>query len=220
MAKNYYAILGVSPNVTAKQLKQRFRELARQRHPDRFQGALKVQAEAEFQDITEAFNVLSDPVRRRQHDSELQRPRQTAAANDPKQLARVFLNRGIRAYKAQSYLEAASNFNRVTEIDPQDPQGWHHLALTCLEEERWLPKAREAIERACELAPEKVSYLKLAGRIFARSGMASRAKAYYNEALRVGGPDAALRQALEELAGPAEKAAPKNSKSRLFGKSW
>ncbi|HSM50193.1 MAG TPA: DnaJ domain-containing protein, partial [Thermoanaerobaculia bacterium] len=45
MAKDLYAILGVSRTATPDQIRQRFRELARTSHPDRFQGEARRRAE-------------------------------------------------------------------------------------------------------------------------------------------------------------------------------
>lgn len=218
MTKDFYRVLDLPRDVKARDIKVRFRELARERHPDRFTGADKDQAEREFQDITEAFNVLTDPVRRRQHDLELDRPAQRAV-HDPKEVVRVYLNRGIRAYKSQNLAEAAGNFARATEADPTNYQAWHHLALTCVREKRWLERAQEAIGKACDLRPDHPPYLKLAGKIYARSGMTARAKQYYNQALRVGGPDSAVSKALKEL-GQAPASDPEKGKSGLFGKIW
>jgi curved DNA-binding protein CbpA len=220
--KDFYSILGVSRTATPQDIKKRFLELARERHPDRFKGEEKAKAELVFQDITEAFNVLSDAVRRRQIDAELNRPA-NSRPSDNSEVMRVYLNRGIRAYKEGKWLEAATQFDRATQTDPQNVQAWHHLALTCVKEERWNSKAQEAIERALQLEPQNVSYLKLAGKIFASGGMAARAKQYYNDALKVGGPDAAVRKALEELGGGAsagERAAPEKGKPSLFRKIW
>lgn len=220
--KDFYAILGVSRTASPQDIKKRFLELARERHPDRFKGEEKAKAELVFQDITEAFNVLSDAVRRRQIDAELNRPA-SQRTSDNSEVMRVYLNRGIRAYKEGNWLEAATQFDRATQTDPQNVQAWHHLALTCVKEERWNSKAQEAIERALQLDPRNASYLKLAGKIFASGGMAARAKQYYNDALKVGGPDAAVRKALEELGGGApagEHAAPEKGKPSLFRKIW
>ena len=216
--KDFYKVLGLPRNVKAPEVKARFRELARERHPDRFQGEDKERAEREFQDITEAFNVLTDPIRRRQHDLDLDRPSRQAV-HDPKEVVRVYLNRGIRAFKKHNLAEAAGNFSRATEAAPDSYQAWHHLALTCVREKRWLPRAQEAIVKACELRPDHVPYLKLAGKIFARSGMTARAKQYYNQALRVGGPDFAVSKALKEL-GEAPKPEQEKGKPGLFGKIW
>ena len=45
MARDLYAVLAVPRNATEEQIRQRFRETARLRHPDRFQGAEKETAE-------------------------------------------------------------------------------------------------------------------------------------------------------------------------------
>jgi curved DNA-binding protein CbpA len=200
MARDFYTVLAVPRNATEDQIRQRFRELARTRHPDRFQGAEKARAEKEFQEITQAFNVLVDPERRRRHDSELVRPEETSA-NDPRQLFRVYLQRGVKAYKEKSYLEAASNFDLATQADPKNGQAWHHLAQACSQQRNWLPRAVDAIERACQLEPMNPAYLKQAGRICALAGQTERAVQYYRKALQWGGDDDTVSQALEELSG-------------------
>ncbi len=218
MSKDFYKVLALPRDVKPPDIKARFRELARERHPDRFQGEDKAQAEADFQDITEAFNILMDPLRRRQHDLDLDRPTRSSV-HDPQEIVRVYLNRGIRAFKKNNRAEAAANFSRVTEMDPENYQAWHHLALTCAREKRWLPKAQEAIVKACELRPRHVPYLKLAGKIFAHSGMTSRAKQYYNQALREGGSDLAISKGLKALE-EAPRQDQEKSKPGLFRKIW
>ncbi|MEL7061770.1 MAG: DnaJ domain-containing protein [Acidobacteriota bacterium] len=204
--RDFYSILGVSRTASPKDIKARFRELAREGHPDRFQGAEKQRAELAFQEITEAFNVLNDPVRRRQLDLVLAKPQ--AARHDPADLLRVYLNRGIRAYKKGDYLEAANNFDRATQTNAESPQAWHHLALTCLKEKRWLERAQSAIERAIALRPDHAPYAKLAGRIHAESGAPAKARQYYNRALKIGGPDPAVAKALQQLGGGDPTARP------------
>ena len=71
MAEDYYSILGVPRNATTKQIRDRFLQLAREQHPDRILDGDKVQAETEFQKITESYNVLHDAERRRLFDQEL-----------------------------------------------------------------------------------------------------------------------------------------------------
>ena len=64
MQVDFYAVLGVPRNATAEQIKERFLQLTREKHPDRFRGAEKQRAELAFQEITQAFNTLSNPERR------------------------------------------------------------------------------------------------------------------------------------------------------------
>jgi len=221
--KSFYEVLQLPSNVTTDDLQARFRELARDEHPDRFSGEAKKRAELRFQEITEAFNVLRDPKRRREHDQDLERP--TRQGRDPAQEARVFLARGIKAFKVNNFIEAADNFDRATKAEPSNHQTWHHLALTCYQEERWTEKAQEAIERALELRANHPPYVKLAARIYVKAKMTAKAKEYYNLLIRLGGSDATVRKALE-AGGPARSRASaaatdkgqEKEKSGLFGK--
>ena len=214
MARDFYAVLALPRSATEDQIRQRFRELARTRHPDRFQGAEKARAETEFQEITQAFNVLADSERRRRHDLELARPEETLSASDPRQAFRAYLQRGVKAYKEKNWLEAASDFDQATQADPRSAQAWHHLAQACSQQKTWLPRAVAAIESACQLEPMNVTYLKQAGRICALAGQTEQAVQYYRKALQWGGEDAAVRQALDEL--NPDSSAP--SRWGLFGK--
>ncbi len=64
--KDFYAVLGVSKNVSEADLKKTYRKLARQYHPDSNPGDAK--AEARFKEISEAHSVLSDPEQRKEYD--------------------------------------------------------------------------------------------------------------------------------------------------------
>ena len=67
--ENYYQILGVPPNASQEQIKEHFRFLAQAYHPDKFAtSAHKKHAEAAFKKINDAYQVLSNPVRRDEYD--------------------------------------------------------------------------------------------------------------------------------------------------------
>lgn len=67
MAKDYYAILGVSRNAGDKDIKAAFRKLARKYHPD--VNPNDKTAESKFKEISQAHEVLSDPEKRKLYDS-------------------------------------------------------------------------------------------------------------------------------------------------------
>jgi curved DNA-binding protein CbpA len=212
MSKDYYSVLSVARNATPDEIRECFRQLARERHPDRFQGEERAQAEIAFQGLTEAFNVLSNTERRRQHDLELARPT-TEPGSDNARMARFHVEAGTAFYREGNYPAAAEAFERVTQLAPENHQAWHHLAQSLVLQRRALPKAGQAIARACELNPVSPQYLKLAGRIHAELGIADKAERYYNEAIALGGEDPTVSKALEEL-----RARSKKGRSGLFGR--
>jgi curved DNA-binding protein CbpA len=63
--KDYYALLGVAPDATAAQIKSAYRTLAKQYHPDVNTSS---DAAEKFREITEAYDTLTDPDRRRRYD--------------------------------------------------------------------------------------------------------------------------------------------------------
>jgi curved DNA-binding protein len=64
--KDYYETLGVSRNASDAEIKKAFRKLAREHHPDVAKN--KKQAEEKFKEINEAYEVLSDPSKRKKYD--------------------------------------------------------------------------------------------------------------------------------------------------------
>ncbi len=64
--KDYYKILGVEPNADEKTIKQTYRKLARQYHPDVNPG--NKEAAEKFKEINEAYQVISNPEERKKYD--------------------------------------------------------------------------------------------------------------------------------------------------------
>jgi molecular chaperone DnaJ len=66
-ARDYYEVLGVGRNADDGEVKKAFRRLARELHPD--VNAHDPEAETKFKEAAEAYEVLSDPERRRLYDT-------------------------------------------------------------------------------------------------------------------------------------------------------
>ncbi len=65
--KDYYAILGCAPNADQSVIQAAYRALAKKHHPDANQGS--DESKAKFQELQEAYEVLSNPTKRAYYDS-------------------------------------------------------------------------------------------------------------------------------------------------------
>jgi uncharacterized membrane protein YsdA (DUF1294 family) len=64
--KDYYAILGVPRNATPEEIREAYRRLAKEYHPDKNPSP---EAEERFKLVNEAYQVLSDPAKRAEYDA-------------------------------------------------------------------------------------------------------------------------------------------------------
>lgn len=78
---NFYAILGVPQDADINDIKQKYRKLVKECHPDIHPGDVK--AEERFKQISQAYAVLADKEKRKEYDKELN-GRKTADVNQKK----------------------------------------------------------------------------------------------------------------------------------------
>ncbi len=64
--KDYYAVLGVSPEADQKAITKAYRRLARENHPDANRG--DAAAEERFKEISAAYDVVGDAEKRKKYD--------------------------------------------------------------------------------------------------------------------------------------------------------
>ena len=64
--KDYYKILGIPENALDAEIKKTYRKLALEHHPD--QNKNDPESEEKFKQITEAYGVLIDPIKRKEYD--------------------------------------------------------------------------------------------------------------------------------------------------------
>jgi DnaJ-class molecular chaperone len=140
-ARNYYVLLGVSRNETPAGIRAAFREMAKRLHPDR----AGQQGTAAFQELAEAYEVLSDPGRRLQYDRDL-----SAAEERPAAVRRTVPVEPLAP-------EAPSFFGRPETVRPSFHEVYDRYARNFTG--RHVPKAEraEALTLELILTPEEAA---------------------------------------------------------------
>lgn len=197
MKVNYYEVLGVERSASEQEIRDRFRQLAREQHPDRYKGDDKAGAERRFQVLTEAVNILTNPVKRKQHDAELSSGASRGAA-DFTQVAKAYMAKGVKAFKEGDMRAAYENFDMAVKHHP-DARGFHYLALAAHRIPAYTRQAVQAIESALQREPVNALFLKDAGLICKRAGLSTKAERYLDEALKWDPDNIEIQSALAEL---------------------
>jgi DnaJ-class molecular chaperone len=65
--KDYYLVLKISKDASTNDIKKQYRNLAKHYHPDKNKSA---DAQEKFVEISEAYSILSDPIKRAQYDNQ------------------------------------------------------------------------------------------------------------------------------------------------------
>lgn len=198
MKLNYYEVLGVERSASEQEIRDRFRKLARENHPDRYRGGDKADAERKFQVLTEAVNVLTNAEKRKQHDAGLGAG--AAKGNvDFTQIAKAYLAKGVKAYKDGDMRGAYENFDLASKHNPQDAKAFHYLALAASRIPGQTRTAIQAIETAVQREPMNAVYLKDAGLLCKSAGLVAKAERYFEETLKWDASNAVAQTALAEL---------------------
>jgi len=128
--KTYYDILGLGRNASDLQIKRRYRQLVRKYHPD--VASDKAAAHQVFIQITEAYEALTDPMRRRAYDATLDmEAKRRAEASKARAAARTastqrppgqYVRDAQFAFIHRRFNEAISKCQEALKIDPTNAQ--------------------------------------------------------------------------------------------------
>lgn len=214
---NLFEILDVTEETDAKDLKQQYKNLAKQYHPDRFPAGSAEQEEAKekFSDIGRAYEVLSNDAKRKQyletrrlladHLPEDQRPAAPAAASSSEKPA----------------TGAAAPAPPPAESKKEGPRTDFKLkeANTCFEEGQYffnkakLDEAVESFQRAVSIVPDEAKFHSHLGRAYLMKGWTGMAQASFKQALVLNPNEPIAKKHYEP-----EKPKKKGLFSGLFGK--
>jgi len=200
----FYDTLGVERDASESEIRQAFRRLALEHHPDRFTDAKRAAAEERFQVITEAFNVLSHPESRDNYDTEISKGTNIKAM-DAKEISRRLTAKGSQSWRAGNIAEAVEHLKMAIDHDNDNPRAHYFYGRVLA---RIPGKERDALrhlERATTLEPHNATMLAEAAVLAAATGMKSRAVRLAQEALAADPTNTKAQKVLAELESGGEK---------------
>ena len=186
---NPFNVLEVPPDASPEDIKAAYHRLAKRWHPDRFTGDEKVDAEAKFRELAEAFSILKDPGKRLTLQQQMPKAQPVAATpefesaqertpEDWAALAKTSLDEG-KVDQARALIHYA------IRLESEKPQ-YHALLASILERDGSdLRGVVKALETAVRLAPRDVeSHIRLAIH-FQTLGMEARAQRHLQMAKEI-----------------------------------
>ncbi len=187
---NHYEILKVESRSTRDRIRLRYYAIAREMHPDRFRATglenLVDRVEICFGRITEAYNTLDDPDRRKEYDRELEEmaSKSQRAPDDSASVALQNHSHGKALADRKRYQDALPFLKNAVEMEPDNPLFVFDYAETLVRNPRARAEAEQQLLRVLELDPADARPLLLLGRLYQRSGHDEQAVSVLQEALR------------------------------------
>ena len=194
-----YERLGVASTAPAPEIRQAYLRLARDKHPDRFADpAEKRRAEAEFQEITTAFNTLVNPKSRQEYDQERSRPRPSS----PEELAKDAFARAKAALEAGQLDETVSLLRAAVHHAPGEASYHAALGRALARVPGHARDAIQALEHSTQLNPRDVAALGDLATLLASQGLRLRAQKVVASARRLAPQEPRIARLAAELGIP------------------
>lgn len=196
MVVDYYELLGVAPTASTGEIRKAYLRLAREKHPDRFADPDERQrAEAQFQDITAAFNTLTNEQSRGEYDAQRERPQPTT----PEEIARDAFDRALHLIEAGQRDEALTLLRTAVHHVPDNATYQAGLGRLLSRDPSAAREAILVLERATQLAPKDASALADLAILQHRQGLRLRAQRSLEAAQRLAAAHPRVVAAASEL---------------------
>ncbi|SHF12029.1 J domain-containing protein [Caloramator proteoclasticus] len=164
--QNYYEILQIKKGASSEEIKKAYARLLRKYHPER--------DEENFKRIREAYEILSNPEKRREYDFQLEYGDEFLET----------LQEVEELIELEEYEEAIGKLKRMTFIKPDDERIWVKLAEVYSKDGR--------IEEATEILQKALNYINNSALIYFMLGVCfevtknlERAEFYFKKALEI-----------------------------------
>jgi curved DNA-binding protein CbpA len=194
---NYYELLGISKSASTGDVRKAYARLAREKHPDRFPDpAAKMSAQQTFQEITAAFNTLSNDRNRAEYDRSLAGPPRPAV---PEEIARSSFERGQKLYEAKNFFDAVELLRVAVAHAPEEARYHAALGRALARNPKWTREGIQSLERAVQLAPKQAGYHAELAELLSGQGLRIRARKSAEAALRLDPQHAIALKVMDEV---------------------
>jgi curved DNA-binding protein CbpA len=193
---DYYELLGVDKTASAGSIRKAYAMLAREKHPDRFpEGPEKKAAEKHFQDLTTAFNTLSNERSRSEYDQQRERPLPTT----PEEIARDAFERYGPLLEAGQLDEAVTLLRTAVHHAPESAEYQAALGRALAQATNAAREAIQVLERAAQLAPQDATLFLDLALLLNRQGLKVRARRMLATAQRLAPGHPRVARAASEI---------------------
>ena len=243
MKQTYYTILGLDSSASEREIKQAYRRFAQEFHPDKAANEEeRKKNEHLFADVSKAYNVLKDKVKRVEYDRTLRkegkksqkreeekrdlkgksRSNRSIHALSPKiaqergLIAKKAYTKGMKIFKNGDYDNAVKFFEAAIENDDEEAIYFYRLSMSMMRARKSFTKAVEYCQKAIGMDPYNMDYKILLGEIYEKAGVHTKAKDTYEEIIKWDNTNERARLRLEALGYSVGKS--KSFFIRLFRK--
>ncbi len=212
---SYYDLLGVTRKSSEEEIKAAYYALAKRFHPDRYQAEAPKEIHEKlvllFGRLSEAYETLTDPARRKAYDQRaIGSPSAIAAANQPPQraasrdqIAAESFDQGAQLFEQKEYAKALPYLREATRLKPSLTPYRFLFAKALAEIPQHRREAEEEFRKLLEAEPENADYPVAMGLFYKSVNLPSRAQKYFLRALEL---EPTNPRALQELGrAPTQK---------------
>jgi curved DNA-binding protein CbpA len=180
----HYDTLGLEVDASADDIRRAFRTLTMKYHPDRYSGDKRAGAEERFQEITEAFNVLSRPELREKYDREVSTGSESGGM-DRAEIARKLAAKGAQVLKEGRLAEAMETLQHAIDHDDDCGRAHYFMGVTLGKVPGREKDSLRHLERAVSLESDNATINAEAAAMALAVGLKSRAVRYAERALEI-----------------------------------